>query len=332
MLQAVSRLALISGLIVIGAVTVPAARIASAAGLNIAVSSPSESFVTRSLRRYAVAVTQAGAGRLKVGIEAREQGRPAPELLDGLMRNTSPVIAIPLPALRLDDPLPGLDSVAFLTLNYPRAQKLWQVVRPRLVAALKAKGLRLLYTLPASPAGLISRRPLMRASDFQGRLILDSGGPLARLIPASGAQGLRIKAAAVAGAFKKQGLDFIFISAEQAVQDQAWGYARYFNRISAWFPKHLVLINEGYFQGLDQPSQSVLLETAAAAEQAAWAESERRNDRRIQMLRDYGMKIIKPTVALQLDLQALGRKLLFSWSQDAGEAGTRLVEDYYAIR
>jgi len=332
MLQAWCRIVSISGLFVIGLSAVPATRTASAAGLNITASSPSESFVSRSLRQYAGAVTEAGAGRLSVGVKASEQGLSSSDLLVGLMRNKLTVIEIPLSDLRLEDPLPGLDTLAFLAMSYPRAQKLWQVVRPRLAATLKAKGLRLLYTIPATPPGLISQRPLTRSSDFQDRIILDNGGPLTRLIQLSGAQGLRVKAQAVASAFKQRGLDFIFISAAQAVEDQAWGYARDFTPVSAWFPKHLVLVNESYFKGLDKSLRTVMLVKAAAAEKAAWAESERRNQQSIQKLRDYGMKILKPTVALQLDLQALGRKLLFAWSQDAGEAGTRLVEDYYAIR
>jgi hypothetical protein len=37
-------------------------------------------------------------------------------------------------------------------------------------------------------------------------------------------------------------------------------------------------------------------------------------------------------VELLIQLEALGRELLFVWSETAGEAGAELVERYYAIR
>jgi len=232
----------------------------------------------------------------------------------------------------LSDPLPGMDALPYLALNFPRAQKLWRVVRPRLAAALAKRGLRLLYAIPVSAPGLISRRPLVHAGDFRGRAILDRGGPVGRLIQISGADGLRVKADAVASAFKHQGLDFIFMSPRQAVQDQVWRYARHFMRIPAWVPKHLVVADGAYFKSLDKDLRTLLLLTGAGAERAAWAAIERRDGNDIQALRDYGMNIIKPSIALQLELQKLGRKLLFAWSEGAGDAGARLVEQYYAIR
>jgi len=70
-----------------------------------------------------------------------------------------------------------MDTLPKLALNYPRAQKLWRVVRPRLVAALLRWGLHLLYAIPVSAPGLVSRQPLAHAGDFQGRITLDREGP-----------------------------------------------------------------------------------------------------------------------------------------------------------
>ena len=337
MLQAVHGLAffirsLLKGPFVIGLVAVLATPVIQAASLTITATSAADSFTVANLRQFAEAVTQGSKGRLSMAVEAGVKGRKSSELIDGLKRRSLPVVEVPLLDLPLDDSLAGIDGVPFLAMSFPRAQKLWSVVRPQLVATLKARGLHLLYTIAASPPGLISQRPLAHAADFRDRIILDGGGPVEHLIPVSGARGLRVKADAVASAFKQKGLDFIFISPQQAVQDQAWRYARYYTRVSAWFPKHLVLINASDLNGLEQPLRTLLLTTAAAMEAAVWADSRSYNAGRIQILRDYGMQIIKPTVALQLELQVMGRKLLFDWSEGAGDGGARLVEDYYAVR
>ncbi len=305
---------------------------AQSTGVKITTASATNSSVISSLSQYTQAVNQAGKGRLSLEIAPAPPGKTASDLIHGLMHNELQVIEVPFQSLQLNDPLPAMDSVPFLAMNYPRAQILWRVVRPRLEASLKAHGLRLLYAIPVSALGFISQDPVAHPDDFRDRVILEQSGPVERLIHISGAQGLRVKPDAVASAFKHKGLEFIFISPRQAVADKAWWYARHYTRVTAWFPKHLVLINNSYFNRLDEPARTSLLLTAAASERAAWMATEQRDVQHIQMLRDYGMNIIKPTIPLQLELQKLGRKLLFDWSEGAGGAGALLVEDYYAIR
>ncbi len=326
------HLAFIVGLIVIGILTLFHPPIAHATQASIATNESANSLVNISVNNYIEAVTKASKGKLKLNLDTLEQARAPGDLLKDLKQGALPFITIAMSDLDLKDPLPSMDSVAFLAMNYARGKKLWSVVRPRLTDVLKAQGLRLLYSIPTSPPGLISQRPVTHTSEFRNRIVLDNGQPFANLIRASGAQGLRVKANAVASAFKHQGIDFIFISPEQAVRDKAWAYARYYTRISAWYPKHLLLVNEKYFSKLDGLLRESLLISATTSEQVAWTMSERRYKAQVQNLRDYGMKIIKPPVALQLGLQSLGRKVLFTWSEDAGDAGALQIESFYAIR
>ena len=331
MLLVRQRFAFFAGLM-IGTLTLLHSQIAHATEASITTNGPANSMVNISVNGYIEAVNKASKGKLKLKINVLEQVRAPADLLKDLKQGALPFITIALSDLDLKDPLPSMDSVAFLAMNFARGQKLWSVVRPRLTEILKAQGLRLLYSIPASPPGLISQMPVAHTSDFRNRIVLDQGQPIANLIRASGAQGLRVKSNAVASAFKHQGIDFIFISPEQAVQDKAWAYARYYTRISAWYPKHLLLVNEKYFAKLDGLLREALLISATTSEQDAWTSSERRHRDQVQTLRDYGMKIIKPPIALQLELQTLGRKVLFAWSEDAGDAGALQIESYYAIR
>ena len=332
MLQIEHRLTLIIRILIIGTLVLIWPQIVQAKELSITTSEPASSFVNNSVSRYIEAVAKASKGKLKLSIDVPGQTRTPTVLLKDLKQGALPFITIALGDLELKDPLPSMDSVAFVAMNFVRGQKLWSVVRPRLTEILKAQGVRLLYSIPASPPGLISQRPVAHTSDFRNRIILDGGQPIANLIRASGGQGLRVKAKAVASAFKHQGIDFIFISPEQAVQDKAWTYARYYTRISAWYPKHLLLVNEKYFATLDGSLREALLISATASEQVAWKTSELRHKGQVQTLRDYGMKILKPPIALQLELQTLGRKVLFEWSENAGDAGALQIERYYAIR
>ena len=308
MLFARLYLAFIVGLIGIGTLTLFHPSIAHATQASIATNESANSLVNISVNSYIEAVTKASKGKLKLNLDILEQGRSPSVLLKDLKQGDLPFITIAMSELDLKDPLPSMDSVAFLAMNYSRGKKLWSVVRPRLTEVLKAQGMRLLYSIPTSPPGLISQRPVTHISELRNRIVLDKGQPITNLIRASGAQGLRVKANAVASAFKHQGIDFIFISPQQAVRDKAWAYARYYTRISAWFPKHLLLVNEKYFAKLDGLLREALLISATTSEQAAWTNSERRHKAQVQSLRDYGMKIIKPPVALTARITNFGPK------------------------
>ncbi len=124
----------------------------------------------------------------------------------------------------------------------------------------------------------------------------------------------------------------VFESASSAVRDKAWEYAKHYLQASAWFPKELVLVSSQKLAGMSATDRDALLSSADAAGREAWQLAARSAADNVQMLRDYGIKTHETPVNVLIQLEALGRDLLFQWSDGAGETGARLVEAYYAIR
>ena len=78
--------------------------------------------------------------------------------------------------------------------------------------------------------------------------------------------------------------------------------------------------------------RSSLILRPRASPRAIWTASEQADGEGVQELRDNGIKTREPDVAVLIELEALGRELLFQWSEGAGEGGAQVVEAYYAIR
>jgi TRAP-type C4-dicarboxylate transport system substrate-binding protein len=116
------------------------------------------------------------------------------------------------------------------------------------------------------------------------------------------------------------------------VRDKAWQYASDHLLAPAWFPKQLVLVSARQLAALSAVDRDALLNAADAARGQVWAASERATADAVQQLRDYGIKTREPPIGVLIELESLGRDLLFQWSVAAGEVGAQLVEAYYAIR
>jgi TRAP-type C4-dicarboxylate transport system substrate-binding protein len=124
----------------------------------------------------------------------------------------------------------------------------------------------------------------------------------------------------------------VFAAADVAARDRAWDYASHYLHAPAWFPVHLVAVNRGALAALAGAQRDAVLNAADAAAAMAWAQAERDTEEAVQKLRDYGLKTAPAPVNMLIQLEAIGRELLFQWSEGAGEAGAELVESYYAIR
>lgn len=236
----------------------------------------------------------------------------------------------PLRVLERDDPALGMARVPFLATSFVDAHKLWRVLRPRAEQALAARGLALLYGAPTPPAAPLSSLAITSMAAWRGvnLAIVDPGlAALARLLGAQPVSGESARAALGAGSAQA-----VFVSADLAAHDQAWEYASHYLHAPAWFPLSVVAVNRATLAALDGARRDAVLSAADAAAAAAWAQAEQDTEDAIQKLRDYGIKTAPAPVNMLIQLEAIGRELLFQWSEGAGEAGAELVESFYAVR
>ena len=126
--------------------------------------------------------------------------------------------------------------------------------------------------------------------------------------------------------------DVALVGVGGAAEGAAWEYASHYLHAPAWFPKHLVVARHDAVDGLVDKARTALVVASRGAAQSTWVSAGEASEASVQKLRDYGIKTAEPPVNLLIRLEAVGRELLFHWSDSAGETGARLVESYYAIR
>lgn len=286
---------------------------------------PEHGAAASSVRAFAATLVPASGASMSIS-----RGSDAGQVVAAVAAGQASVGVFPLRVLERDDPALGMARVPFLATSFVDARKLWRVLRPHVEAALAARGLTLLYGVPTPPAAPLSRQAITSMAGWRGvtLLLADPGlDALARMLGAQPVSGASARAALGGGRAQA-----VFTAADVAARDSAWEYASHYLHAPAWFPVHLVAVNRGALAALAGEQRDAVLSAADAAAASAWAQAERDTEQAIQKLRDYGLKTAQAPVNMLIQLEAIGRELLFQWSEGAGEAGAKLVESYYAIR
>jgi TRAP-type C4-dicarboxylate transport system substrate-binding protein len=302
----------------------------SAAQWPLVEQSAASAVTAQSVSDFSAAVRSTSRGSIEISPASAGAKVTVDRLLSDLSAGRIGLARVSLAALEAFDPVIALDRVPYLATNFVDAAKLWQVLQPYVRGVLNSKGVTLLYAVPQPPRSPLSRKPIIKLNSWRGStLVLDAPAltGFARAVGAISVTDVRARELLKGGR-----ADVVFKSASSAVRDKAWEYAAHYLQASAWFPKELVLVSSRKLAGLRAAERDALLRAADVAGREAWLLAARNAEDSVQMLRDYGIKTHKTPVNVLIQLEALGRDLLFQWSDGAGEAGAKLVEAYYAIR
>lgn len=296
-----------------------------AAAVQWSLATPATGVAAQSVAAFSAAVAQGSRGALEFTV-APQPSASLPALASGKVV----AAVLPLAELEAADPLFAMDRVPYLCTNFVDAAKLWQVLGPHVARHLETRGLVLLYAVTAAPDAPLSNRALTTLADWRGTRVLASRGALTDLSRILGAQA--VSGMTVRDALLGRRADVAFQSAAEATAGSAWEYASHYLDSPAWFPKQLVVARRDAVDALDDATRAALVAASRDAEAGGWRLAQKATIDAVQKLRDYGMKTLEPPVGVLIQLEALGRELLFLWSDAAGETGAQLVEQYYAIR
>ena len=87
-------------------------------------------------------------------------------------------------------------------------------------------------------------------------------------------------------------------------------------------------MNKAAFDALDKPTQEAFMKTAAAAEVRGWKVWEEKTQWYHDEIAKKGMKVLKPSPALETGFKKIGEQLTADWLKKAGADGQAVVEAY----
>ena len=301
---------------------------ARAATWDLPTGYPDAIFHTANVKQFAEDVKRATQGAVDIRVQAGATTMKLPEIKDAVRDGKVPMGEILLSVHAAENPVFGVDSIPFLAASYDEAKRLWAASRAATEAALKRQGIAVLYVAPWPPQGIYTKKALATLDDLKGMKFRAYNPATTRLAQLVGAVPTTIQAADVPKAFTEGRIEAMISSASSGAHGKSWEYLSHYYETQAWLPKNAVIVNIAAWEKLDAPAQKAILEAARAAEARGLAASIAENELRKDVLRKNGVKVEKPTAALQDAFKKIGAELAAEWSKAAGAEGEAILKAY----
>ncbi|HEY7609298.1 MAG TPA: TRAP transporter substrate-binding protein [Alphaproteobacteria bacterium] len=289
---------------------------------------PDGVFHTANVKQFAEEVKRATAGALEIRVQAGATMMKLPAIKAAVADGKVPIGEILLSVHAAENPVFAVDSIPFLAASYDEAKRLWAASRAATEAALKRQGLAILYVVPWPPQGIYTKKALATLDDLKGVKFRAYNPITTKLANLVGAVPTTIEAADVPKAFTEGRIEAMISSASSGAHGKSWEYLSHYYATQAWLPKNAVIVNIAAWEKLDAAAQKAVTEAARAAEARGWAASAAEDEARKDVLRKNGVKVEKPTQALQDAFKKIGAEMAADWSKAAGAEGEAILRAY----
>jgi TRAP-type C4-dicarboxylate transport system substrate-binding protein len=221
-----------------------------------------------------------------------------------------------------------IDGLPFLVRDYDEGMKLWEISRPALAGYMQKQGLRLLYAAPWPSQGFFFKQEVKTLADIAGqrqRAYNEMTSQLARLmstVPTT------VQMTDLPQAMTTGTVQLFNTSPTSGVVFKVWEFTSYFYDTNAWLPKQMVFVNEAAFSKLPPGAQKTILDASAVAEKRGWEMSRQQVEEARKKLGDAGMKVVKPSPALQTELNKIGETMRTEWLQKADDDAKAVMAQF----
>ncbi len=289
---------------------------------------PDKTFHTVNIATFAKDVEAATGGKLKIKIHSAGSLFKHKEIKNAVRGGQAPIGEFFLGLLANDNPAYGIDTQPFLATNYDDAGKLWAAQKPIVTKLLDKQGLMPLFSVPWPPQGLYTKKEIGSVDDLKGLKFRTYNPTLEKFVKLAGAAPTQVQVPDIPTAFSTGRVEAMITSPSTGANSKAWDFLTHYTDIQAWVPKNIVVVNKKAFAKLGKSQQDALLAAAAKAETRGWKMSREETAAKVKILKDNGVKIMKPSPALMAGLKKIGAKMMDDWKKAAGADGEQILSAY----
>src|SRR5881227_2369136 len=295
---------------------------------NLPAAYPADNPHSVNLTAFAKDVADLTGGKLQITVHAAASLFKAPEIKRAVATGQAQAGEVLISLHENEDPLFGIDVVPFLATSYPAAKKLWLASKPAVEKKLASQGLMLLFAVPWGPQGIYAKKDINTLDDMKGLKWRAYNVGTSRIAELVGAQPVTIQAAELPQALATGVVNAFMTSGSTGYDSKAWETMTHFYDTQAWIPKNVTFVNKAAFDALDKPTQDAILKAAAVAEERGWKLWETKTEWYHEEIAKKGMKVLKPSPALEAGLEKIGEQLTADWSKKAGAEGEAVIAGY----
>jgi TRAP-type C4-dicarboxylate transport system substrate-binding protein len=312
----------------VAAVVLAALPAAAQTKWNLPSAYPIDNPHLENISMFAKDVSDATGGKLTISVHAGASLFKGPEIKRAVATGQAQTGEILISILENESPIFGIDVVPFLATSFPEAKKLWAASKPLIEQKLAAQGLQVLFSVPWGPQGIYAKKEINTIDDMKGLKWRAYNVGTARIGELVGAQAVTVQAAELPQALATGVVNSFMSSGATGYDSKVWETLTHFYDTRAWIPRNVVFVNKEALAALDKPTQAAILKMAAAAEERGWKLWENKTEWYHDEIAKRGMKVLKPSPALQEGFKKVGEQLTTDWLKRAGDEGKAVIDAY----
>jgi TRAP-type C4-dicarboxylate transport system substrate-binding protein len=295
---------------------------------NLPSAYPNDNPHVENLNAFAKDVSDATGGKLAITVHGGASLFKGPEIKRAVATGQAQAGEVLISILENENPIYGIDVVPFVATSFPQAKKLWLASKPLVEQKLAAQGMMVLFTVPWGPQGIYAKKDINSIDDMKGLKWRAYNVGTARIGEMVGAQAVTVQAAELPQALATGVVNSFMSSGATGYDSKVWETLTHFYDTRAWIPRNVTFVNKAAFDALDKPTQEIVLKMAKVAEDRGWKVWDDKTEWYHQEIAKKGMKVLKPSKALEDGFKKIGEQLTADWLKRAGAEGQAVVEAY----
>ena len=173
-------------------------------------------------------------------------------------------------SLEAEDAIFALPSLPFLATSIADARRLADLARPYLIAALRNRGLRLLYVTPWPPSGIWSKTPLKTTSDLSGLSIRTYDKISREIFAGTGAKAVSISFADTMPKLVDGSINAVLSSGDGGAGRALWEFLPCFSEINYTLPMSVASVNQAVYDELPPELREAVDTASRQTETELW--------------------------------------------------------------
>ena len=234
-------------------------------------------------------------------------------------------------SLEASDAIFALPSLPFLVTSIADAKRLADLARPHLAAALRSKGLRLLYLTPWPPSGIWSKAPLKTPADLQSLSIRTYDKTSSEVFANAGARATTISFADTMPKLADGSINAVLSSGDGGTGRRLWEYLPFFAEITYALPLSVAGVNQALYDGLSPDLREAVDAAGRQTETELWLALSTRLQENYQRMRESGVTIdSNPAPAVVAALRSGAAAAQHAWCTRSGPVCNEVLDAFKA--
>lgn len=227
------------------------------------------------------------------------------------------------------EPMFLLSSLPFIAGSSADAKLLWEIGRPHYEAIFEKHNQVLLWATPWPPSGIWANSPVTSQPELAQLKIRAWDPSGVKTMSNAGATAVQISWADTVPQVAAGAINAVLTSADGGVTVKFWEFFKNFTAVNYSMALNMTHMNKDVYDALSEEQKKIIRDAAQRANDAAWAELDKRVAKNYADMRANGVTITEGiSSAFNADLRKAGEAVYTDWLAKVGPVGQQILDEY----